>query len=367
MGIRPEGFNPSPAQVIVHRTTGNGQEVSVSVQHFAGRSVAVHAPKFSLKSFLQSLKPGSYQTRVKHQHQASQQASQWHPKSLALRRVAVANPVLHISPQSAVSSQSRFDVISSLGKGCFGEAFKVKDHSTGQLFAAKAMGEMDENAAQEVSIMKKLAAQGAHPNLVNLHCVYKGRDNKPYMVMDLAGENLWSRMSKGQQFKGDNLKRVMSQLAKGMEAMKARGFQHNDIKPDNLLLDAKGNLKICDFGKASALGGRWPGGPRSYSPPEVLSGSQPYSQGVDSWSYGCVMAEMITGKPLFPGTLWQLAKGDRHRLMGKIIKKAAGDIRRLEGREAADLFVNLMNNEPRKRPEPRQILDHPYFTRPAKF
>lgn len=365
MGIRSEGFSPSPAQIIVHRTTGNGREVSsISVQHFAGRAVAVHAPKSILKSFLQPLKPGFQQNRVKHQNQASQGQQ----KSLAQRRVvAVADPVLHLSPKSAVSSQSRFDVIGSLGKGCFGEAFKVKDCSTGQLFAAKAMGETDPNAAQEVSIMKSLASQSPHPNLVNLHCVYKGRDNKAYMVMDLAGENLWSRMSKGQHFKGNDLKRVMSQLAKGMEAMKTRGFQHNDIKPDNILLDGNGNLKICDFGKASALGGRWPGGPRSYSPPEVLSGSQPYSQGVDSWSYGCVMAEMITKKPLFPDTLWQLPKGERNRVTSKIIKKAAGDIHRREGREAADLFVKLMHSDPRKRLEPRQILNHPYLTRSAKF
>ena len=81
---------------------------------------------------------------------------------------------------------------------------------------------------------------------------------------------------------------------------------HRDLKPSNLLLNKNCDLKVCDFGLARGyeettttlteyVVTRW------YRAPEVLLGSKLYSTGVDMWSVGCILFELITAKPLFPG------------------------------------------------------------------
>jgi cell cycle related kinase len=131
-------------------------------------------------------------------------------------------------------------------------------------------------------------------------------------------------------------KAAMQQLLKGLAACHAAGFVHRDLAPSNLLVSATGAVKLADFGQARRLptaeataaaaaqaskgkgnaddgededaapGGRLTPGAalctRWYKAPELLFNSRSYGQGVDLWSAGCVFAEMLTGRPLLPGT-----------------------------------------------------------------
>ena len=108
------------------------------------------------------------------------------------------------------------------------------------------------------------------------------------------------------RFTESQVKCYMVQLLNGLEYCHGEAVLHRDIKGSNLLIDNNGNLKIADFGLARTFGepGRkytnrvitlW------YRPPELLLGSTLYGPSVDMWSVGCLLAELLTRKPLFPG------------------------------------------------------------------
>jgi len=93
--------------------------------------------------------------------------------------------------------------------------------------------------------------------------------------------------------------------------MHSANLLHRDLKPSNLLLNSECHMKVCDFGLARSLDTRDPDqtplltdyvATRWYRAPEILLGSNKYTKGVDMWSMGCILAELILGKPVFPGT-----------------------------------------------------------------
>lgn len=102
------------------------------------------------------------------------------------------------------------------------------------------------------------------------------------------------------------IRKFMMQLCEGIKYCHSHRVLHRDLKPQNLLINGDGNLKLADFGLARAFGvplrtythevvTLW------YRAPEILLGGRQYSTGVDMWSVGCIFAEMCTRKPLFPG------------------------------------------------------------------
>ena len=103
------------------------------------------------------------------------------------------------------------------------------------------------------------------------------------------------------------VKCYIKQLLSGLEHCHNRGVLHRDIKGSNLLIDNGGILKIADFGLAAIFDPNYKHPMTSrvvtlwYRPPELLLGAIDYGVGVDLWSAGCILAELLAGKPIMPG------------------------------------------------------------------
>ena len=107
----------------------------------------------------------------------------------------------------------------------------------------------------------------------------------------------------------EHIQFFLYQILRGLKYVHSCGILHRDLKPSNLLLNTTCDLKICDFGLARVadpdhdhtgflteyVATRW------YRAPEILLGSPVYTKGVDMWAVGCILGEMISNKPLFPG------------------------------------------------------------------
>ena len=162
-----------------------------------------------------------------------------------------------------------------------------------------------------------------HENIVSLHDVIH-TENKLMLVFEYMDKDLKKFMdSRGNGGSLDfiTIKSFMHQLLQGIAFCHENRVLHRDLKPQNLLINNKGQLKLADFGLARAFGipvntfsnevvTLW------YRAPDVLLGSRTYNTSIDIWSAGCIMAEMYTGRPLFPGTTNEDQLQKIFRLMG---------------------------------------------------
>lgn len=204
------------------------------------------------------------------------------------------------------------------------QVFKGRNRQTGELVALKEIHLDSEEgtpstAIREISLMKELK----HENIVSLHDVIH-TENKLMLVFEYMDKDLKKYMdSRGDRGQLDyiTIKSFMYQLLQGIAFCHENRVLHRDLKPQNLLINSKGQLKLGDFGLARAFGipvntfsnevvTLW------YRAPDVLLGSRTYNTSIDIWSAGCIMAEMYTGRPLFPGTTNEDELQKIFRLMG---------------------------------------------------
>ncbi|KAG6005958.1 negative regulator of the PHO system [Claviceps pusilla] len=205
---------------------------------------------------------------------------------------------------------SSFQQLEKLGEGTYATVFKGRNRQTGELVALKEIHLDSEEgtpstAIREISLMKELK----HENIVALHDVIH-TENKLMLVFEFMDGDLKRYMdTHGERgaLKPATIKSFMFQLLRGIDFCHQNRVLHRDLKPQNLLINSKGVLKLGDFGLARAFGipvntfsnevvTLW------YRAPDVLLGSRTYNTSIDIWSAGCIMAEMYTGRPLFPGT-----------------------------------------------------------------
>ncbi|KHN35096.1 Putative serine/threonine-protein kinase [Glycine soja] len=204
-----------------------------------------------------------------------------------------------------------FEKLDQIGQGAYSSVHKARDLETGKIVALKKVrfssteAESVKFMAREIYILRQLD----HPNVIKLEGIVTSRTSTSlylvfeYMEHDLAG----LATIHGFKLTEPQIKCYMQQLLRGLEHCHSRGVLHRDIKGSNLLIDNNGNLKIGDFGlsivcdpdKKQPLTSRvvtlW------YRAPELLLGATDYGAAIDMWSVGCILAELLVGKPIMPG------------------------------------------------------------------
>ncbi|KAL8781979.1 MAG: hypothetical protein Q9213_005763 [Squamulea squamosa] len=335
-----------------------------------------------------------YSTNVPYNKQQYQQNQQ--PQSGQIPNSSFRNPPtssgISPTPKAVMDKRhpSSFQQLEKLGEGTYATVFKGRNRQTGELVALKEIHLDSEEgtpstAIREISLMKELK----HENIVSLHDVIH-TENKLMLVFEYMDKDLKKFMDSrgsGGQLDFLTIKSFMYQLLHGIAFCHENRVLHRDLKPQNLLINNKGQLKLADFGLARAFGipvntfsnevvTLW------YRAPDVLLGSRTYNTSIDIWSAGCIMAEMYTGRPLFPGTTNEDQLQKIFRLMGTPSERswpgitsfpeykpgwhvyATQDLRMIlpsVDHAALDLLGRCLQLRPEMRVGARDAMDHAWF------
>ncbi|XP_037349512.1 cyclin-dependent kinase 3 isoform X3 [Talpa occidentalis] len=291
-----------------------------------------------------------------------------------------------------------FQKLEKIGEGTYGVVYKAKNKETGQLVALKKIRldleteGVPSTAIREISLLKELK----HPNIVRLLDVMHN-EKKLYLVFEFLSQDLKKYMDStpASELPLHLVKSYLFQLLQGVNFCHSHRVIHRDLKPQNLLINELGAIKLADFGLARAFGvplRTYTHEEAAFSPqqvmtlwyraPEILLGSKFYSTAVDVWSIGCIFAEMVTRRALFPGdseidqlfrifrtlgtpseAVWpgisQLP--DYKGSFPKWVRKGLEDIVPSLEAQGKDLLV-LLQYDPSRRISAKTALAHPYFS-----
>lgn len=203
----------------------------------------------------------------------------------------------------------RYRDLKQVGTGAYGTVCSAVDRRTGSTVAIKKLhrpfqsGLFAKRAYRELRLLKHMR----HENVIGLLDVFTSslsmdRFQDFYLVMPYMGTDL-GKLMKMQKLSEEKVQFLVYQTLRGLQYIHAAGIIHRDLKPGNLAINQNCELKILDFGLARQADSEMTGYvvTRWYRAPEIILSWMHYTQTVDIWSVGCIMAEMLSGTPLFKG------------------------------------------------------------------
>ncbi|CAH8479022.1 unnamed protein product [Heterobilharzia americana] len=204
----------------------------------------------------------------------------------------------------------RYEVLKILGKGSFGQVVKAYDHKNGVYVALKMVRDekrFTHQAAEEIRILEELKQQDKDNtrNVVHIFDHFTFRSHV-CMTFELLSMNLYEliKRSKFQGFPLQLVRKFAHSILVCLDMLHRNKIIHCDLKPENILLKQQGRsgIKVIDFGSSCHESQRIYTyiQSRFYRAPEVILGFK-YGTSIDMWSFGCILAELLTGAPIFPG------------------------------------------------------------------
>lgn len=296
---------------------------------------------------------------------------------------------------------SRYSPIESIGTGAYGVVCAAKDNRTGQRVAIKKIPKVFEviviakRTYRELKILRHLR----HENIISILDVMQPPEDRSlfqdvYVVLDLMESDLHHIIHSVQPLSEDHIQFFLYQILRGVKYIHSAHVLHRDLKPSNLLINRNCELKIGDFGMAKGLSSsaeehstfmteyvatRW------YRAPELMLSLSEYTFAIDIWSVGCIFAEMLVRRQLFPGKNYlnqlQLILSVVGTPSPEYVQAVGSDrvkayLQALPHRDPVDLSVlfpeasevaidllrKLLQLEPRRRLSAVEALEHKYLS-----
>jgi len=252
---------------------------------------------------------------------------------------------------------SKYEMIKPIGHGAYGVVISAIDHEAGSKVAIKKIPDTFEDLVDAKRIVREihLLRHFDHDNVITVVDLFTPPNQRQdfddvYIVSDLMETDLHRVIYSKQELSAEHVQFLMYQMFCGLNYIHSAGVIHRDLKPSNILLNSNCDLKLCDFGLARGVSDteeeqdlteyvvtRW------YRAPEIMLSCPSYDAKIDVWSIACIFAEMLSKKPIFPGSDYI------HQL--KLIMK-------LVGRPQADEMDFVTNSKAR-----RFVLNLPEYPR----
>ncbi|XP_022980472.1 mitogen-activated protein kinase 19-like [Cucurbita maxima] len=211
---------------------------------------------------------------------------------------------------------NRYKILEVIGRGSYGVVCSAIDMQTKEKVAIKRIHDIFDHVSDAVRILRevKLLRLLRHPDIVDIKHIMLPPSKKEfkdiYVVFELMESDLHQVIKANDDLTREHHQFFLYQMLRALKFMHTANVYHRDLKPKNILANANCKLKVCDFGLARAAFSDVPTtifwtdyvATRWYRAPELCgSFCSKYTPAIDIWSIGCIFAEVLIGKPLFPG------------------------------------------------------------------
>ncbi|KZV71521.1 Pkinase-domain-containing protein [Peniophora sp. CONT] len=295
--------------------------------------------------------------------------------------------------------EKRWQLIREMGSGAYGVVASAADEISGETVAIKMVTRvfdkvsLAKRALRELTLLRHFNNHENITGLIDVDAIAPGF-NEIYLFMEPMEADLHQIIKSGQALTNEHTQYFVYQILRGMKYIHSASVVHRDLKPGNLLVNSDCELKICDFGLSRGFDAQSEDGvshmteyvaTRWYRAPEIMLAFRRYDTAIDVWSIGCILAELLLGKPMFKGKDYVDQLNKILDFVGtpsdEVLKRIASDkarayVRTLPIRkkqplnkvipnadpQALDLLEKLLAFDPAARLTVEQAIAHPWLS-----
>jgi len=258
-----------------------------------------------------------------------------------------------------------FEIEKVIGRGSFGKVYMVRKRDNGKIYAMKVLKKEAIQAKKQkvhTKAEREILERIKNPFIVQLHYAFQTPDKLYFIVDFLNGGELFYHLKKETKFPESRARFYAAEIILALECLHSRNIIYRDLKPENVLLDGEGHIKITDFGLSKQGVGTKKTytfcGTPEYLAPEIIQGVG-HDKAVDWWSLGALLYEMLSGKPPFYSK-------NRGQMLRNIVERQV-EMRPYFSPEAKSLLTALLQTKPNKRlgsspADAEEIKQHPFFS-----